>query len=180
MKAVSSTDAAGVPIPVSSPSTTLLSYIPRPPPLRQSDYPCSAEPPHRRVLVFMIPHATGSRRSLSPPLRSAHYDAHPGGNGYSGDRSGPPRDDNGAGRSGRTGREWQESWLVVGSPRACRSLSSIDRAVASRYRGLALVPLQSVPVPPSVSETIPLAMSRKLAIGEPDMFFFLLSNFACR
>lgn len=43
--------------------------------------------------VFMIPHATGSRRSLSPPPRSAHYDAYPGGNGYSGDRSGPPRDD---------------------------------------------------------------------------------------
>ncbi|KIK47964.1 hypothetical protein CY34DRAFT_798821 [Suillus luteus UH-Slu-Lm8-n1] len=61
----------------------LRDYIPRPltPPLRQSDYPRSPEPPRYR-----------SRRSMSPPPRSAHYDAYPSANGYSGDRS-APRDD---------------------------------------------------------------------------------------
>jgi hypothetical protein len=48
----------------------------------------------------------------------------------------------GVGRSGsRSGRQCQRSWLVVGSPAACCSRSSIDRATASRYRGLALDPL---------------------------------------
>lgn len=61
----------------------LRDYIPRPftPPLRQSDYPRSPEQPRYR------------RRSMSPPPRSAHYDAYPGANGYSGDRSALPRDD---------------------------------------------------------------------------------------
>ncbi|KAG0696270.1 hypothetical protein DFH29DRAFT_951836 [Suillus ampliporus] len=60
-------------------------YIPRPltPPPRQMDYPRSHSPEQSRY----------RRRSMSPPPRSAHYDAYPGANGYSGDRSAPPRDD---------------------------------------------------------------------------------------
>ncbi|KAG2088571.1 uncharacterized protein F5147DRAFT_658689 [Suillus discolor] len=51
-------------------------------------------------------------------------------------------------RSGVAGvlAQEQESWLVVGSPAACGSRSCIDRAVASRYRGLALVPFAVLPV----------------------------------
>ncbi|KAG2143183.1 hypothetical protein BD769DRAFT_1383163 [Suillus cothurnatus] len=48
------------------------------------------------------------------------------------------------GRSGRSGRECQRSWRSSRSPGSYRS--SIDRAASSRYRGLALVPLQSVPL----------------------------------
>lgn len=43
-------------------------------------------------------------------------------------------------------------WSVV--LRLCRSQSWIEKAVASRYRGLALVPLSVLPVPSGVLETL--------------------------
>jgi hypothetical protein len=53
----------------------------------------------------------------------------------------------------------QESWLVVGSPASCHSRSWIDRAVASRCRGLALA------VHPRSINRLSIASLRNVACG---------------